>query len=125
MSQSETLLPASPWSGSGLIHVLANLSTIDVGPAARPPFMATVPGAWLRRCVSGKFRKRQNGIISMTNRDEDLLRMVRRNKLLGKWAAEKLGLAGESAEAYSNDLAIGTIDFERSDVLSKIRKDFK
>ena len=61
----------------------------------------------------------------MTNRDEDLLRMVRRNKLLGMWAAEKLGLAGESAEAYSNDLALGTVDFERSDVLSKIRKDFK
>ena len=51
--------------------------------------------------------------------------MVRRNKLLGMWAAEKMGLAGESAEADSNDLAMGTIEFERSDVLSKIHKDFK
>jgi hypothetical protein len=51
-------------------------------------------------------------------------RMVRRNKLLGIWAAEKLGLVGESADAYSTDLAMGTLDFERSDVLSKIRKDF-
>jgi hypothetical protein len=50
--------------------------------------------------------------------------MIRRNKLLGMWAAEKLGLVGESAEAYSNDLAVGTLDPERNDVLSKIRKDF-
>ena len=60
----------------------------------------------------------------MTEGDEDLLRRVRRNKLLGMWAAEKRGLTGESAEAYSNDLAMGTFEFERSDVLSKIRNDF-
>ena len=52
------------------------------------------------------------------------MRLVRRNKLVGMWAAEKLGLVGESAEAYSNDLAMGTLDLKRSDVLSKIRKDF-
>jgi hypothetical protein len=39
-------------------------------------------------------------------------------------AAEKLGLRGQDAEAYSNALAVGTLDAERSDVLSKIRKDF-
>jgi hypothetical protein len=61
----------------------------------------------------------------MSSLDEDMMRMVRRNKLLGWWAAEKLGLVGESADAYSNDLAKGTLDFERSDVLGKIRKDFK
>lgn len=60
----------------------------------------------------------------MASLDQDLLRMVRRNKLLGMWAAEKLGLVGESAEAYSNDLAVGTLDLERSDVRSKIRNDF-
>jgi hypothetical protein len=40
------------------------------------------------------------------------------------WAAEKLGITGADAEAYSNALAVGTLDPERSDVLSKIRKDF-
>jgi hypothetical protein len=60
----------------------------------------------------------------MVSLDEDPMRVVRRNKLLGMWAAEKLGLVGESANAYSTDLAMGTLDFERSDVLSKIRKDF-
>jgi len=35
-----------------------------------------------------------------------------------------MGLIGADAEAYSNDLAVGTVDPERSDVFSKIRKDF-
>ena len=56
--------------------------------------------------------------------NEGMLRLVRRNKLLGMWAAEKLDLAGESAKAYSDDLAMGTLDVKRSDVLAKIRKDF-
>ena len=54
----------------------------------------------------------------------EMLRMVRRNKLVGMWAAEKLGLVGESAKAYSDDLAMGTLDLKRSNMLSKIRKDF-
>jgi hypothetical protein len=55
---------------------------------------------------------------------DDLKRTIRRNKLLGMWAAEKLALSGADAEAYSNSLAVGTVDPERSDVFSKIRKDF-
>jgi hypothetical protein len=55
---------------------------------------------------------------------DDVKRTIRRNKLLGMWAAEKLGLVGEDAEAYSDTLAVGTIDPECSDVFSKIRKDF-
>jgi len=59
----------------------------------------------------------------MTDSD-DWKQVVRRNKLVGMWAAEKLGKTGQDAEAYSNALAVGTLDPERSDVLSKIRKDF-
>ena len=54
----------------------------------------------------------------------DWKQVVRRNKLVGMWAAEKLGKTGQDAEEYSNVLAVGTLDPERSDVLSKIRKDF-
>ena len=61
----------------------------------------------------------------MSDPNEELLTMVRRNILLGMWAAEKLGLVGESSEAYAKDLAMGALDFKRSDVLSKIRVDFK
>jgi len=59
----------------------------------------------------------------MTSLD-DLKKTIRRNKLLGLWAAEKLGITGRDAKAYSDDLAVGTLDPELSDVLSKIRKDF-
>ncbi|MGO8923952.1 MAG: ATPase inhibitor subunit zeta [Xanthobacteraceae bacterium] len=59
----------------------------------------------------------------MTSSD-DWKKTVRLNKLLGMWAAEKLGITGVDAEAYSDALAVGTLDPERSDVLSKIRKDF-
>jgi hypothetical protein len=62
--------------------------------------------------------------MHMTILDDDMKTMIRRNKLLGMWAAEKLGLERESADAYSNDLAVGTLDLQRSDVLGKIRKDF-
>ncbi len=59
----------------------------------------------------------------MTSAD-DLKRTIRRNKLLGTWAAGKLGLVGRQAEAYADDLAVGTLDPERGDVFSKIRRDF-
>jgi hypothetical protein len=59
----------------------------------------------------------------MTSSD-DVGRTVLRNKLLGRWAAEKLGITGRDADAYSDALAVGTLDPERSDVFSKIRKDF-
>jgi hypothetical protein len=55
---------------------------------------------------------------------DDWKKTVHRNKLLGLWAAEKLGITGQNAEDYSNALAVGTLDPERGDVLSKIRKDF-
>jgi hypothetical protein len=58
------------------------------------------------------------------NSYDDWKQVVRRNKLVGMWAAEKLGKTGQDAEEYSNALAVGTLDPERSDVLSKIRKDF-
>jgi hypothetical protein len=60
----------------------------------------------------------------MADLDEELKTTIRRNQLLGMWAAEKLGLAGEEAGAYARSLAVGTLDVEQSDVLAKIRKDF-
>jgi len=59
----------------------------------------------------------------MSNSD-DLKKTIRFNKLLGMWAAEKLRLTGRDVDAYSDALAVGTLDPERSDVFSKIRKDF-
>jgi hypothetical protein len=55
---------------------------------------------------------------------DELKKTIRRNKLLGMWAAEKLGLTGADAKAYSDALAVGTLDPERGDVFSKVRRDF-
>ena len=43
----------------------------------------------------------------MTSSD-DLKKTIRRNKLLGMWAADKLGITGGDAETYSDALAVGT-----------------
>jgi hypothetical protein len=59
----------------------------------------------------------------MTGSDE-LKQTIRRNKLLGMWAAEKLGIKDGDAATYSDALAVGTLDPEHGDVLSKIRADF-
>ena len=55
---------------------------------------------------------------------DEMKKMIRRNMFLGMWAAEKLGLAGEKAEAYARALSVGTLDPEGRDVFSKIRNDF-
>jgi hypothetical protein len=41
---------------------------------------------------------------------DDWKKTVHRNKLLGMWAAEKLGITGQDAEDYSDALAVGTLD---------------
>ena len=50
---------------------------------------------------------------------------VRRNKLAGLWAAEKMGLSGEAAEAYAKEVI--KADFEEvgdEDVIRKLAQDF-
>jgi hypothetical protein len=71
------------------------------------------------------FDKREEGFEKQFAVDEELRfkATARRNKLLGLWAAEKLGLSGAEADSYA--LAIVMADLEGShDVAQKIRKDF-
>jgi hypothetical protein len=73
------------------------------------------------------FDKREEGFEKQFARDEELKFKAgaRRNKLLGLWAAEKLGLAGTQAEAYAKEVIMA--DFEETgdhDVFRKIRRDF-
>ncbi|TCR60584.1 ATPase inhibitor subunit zeta [Bosea sp. BK604] len=46
------------------------------------------------------------------------------NQLLGRWAAEQLGLTGEDAKAYAMALAKAAMRSEGRDVVSEIRNDF-
>ena len=56
----------------------------------------------------------------MTSFDE-IGRIVLRNKLLGRWAAEKLGKEGDAAKAYADALGANSI---ANDMFSTVRKDF-
>jgi len=73
------------------------------------------------------FDKREEGFEKQFAHDEELKfkATARRNKLLGLWAAEKLGRSGIEAEAYAKEVV--TADFEEAgdhDVFRKIRRDF-
>lgn len=49
---------------------------------------------------------------------------ARRNKLVGLWAAEKLGKSGDEAESYAKEVVMA--DFEEAgdeDVFRKLRRD--
>ncbi|MBL8908474.1 MAG: DUF1476 domain-containing protein [Rhizobiales bacterium] len=73
------------------------------------------------------FDKREEGFERKFALDEELRfrAEARRNKLLGLWAAEKLGLTGADAEAYAKEVV--QADFAEAgdeDVFRKIRGDF-
>jgi len=74
------------------------------------------------------FDKREEGFEKKFAHDEELRfkASARRNKLLGLWAAEKLGLTGDAANAYAKEVVLA--DFEEagdSDVLRKVQKDLE
>jgi hypothetical protein len=73
------------------------------------------------------FDKRQEGFERKYAHDEEMKfkATARRNKLLGLWAAEKMGITGEAADAYAKEVV--RADFEEpgdEDVFRKVRADF-
>jgi hypothetical protein len=73
------------------------------------------------------FDKREEAFEQRFAHDEELRfkATARRNKLLGLWAAEKLGLTGAEADSYALSLVMSQFeDTGDHDVLHKIRKDF-
>ncbi len=73
------------------------------------------------------FDKREEAFEQQFAHDEELKfkATARRNKMLGLWAAEKLGLTGAEADSYA--LSVVMVDFEDTgehDVMRKLRKDF-
>ena len=72
------------------------------------------------------FDKREEGFEKKFALDEEqkFKAEARRNKLLGLWAAEKLGKTGDDAVAYAKEVVAS--DFEEAgdgDVLRKVVKD--
>ena len=73
------------------------------------------------------FDKRKDAYENKFAHDEALRfkAEARRNKLLGRWAAELLGKSGDEADAYAREVVRS--DFEEpgdEDVFRKIRADF-
>jgi hypothetical protein len=72
------------------------------------------------------FDKREEGFEKKFALDEEqkFKAEARRNRLLGLWAADKLGLTGDAATAYSKEVVAA--DFEEAgdqDVQNKVVKD--
>src|SRR5215475_222018 len=75
----------------------------------------------------GTFDKREEGFENKFAHDEELRfkARARRNKLVGLWAAEKLGLVGAAAESYAANIVTLDLENPASDsVFSTLRRDF-
>lgn len=73
------------------------------------------------------FDKREEAFEKRFVHDEEMRfkARARRNRLLGLWASEKLGLEGSAADEYARELV--RVDFEEAgddNVFGKIRADF-
>lgn len=72
------------------------------------------------------FDKREQGFENKFVHDEEIRfkATARRNKLLGNWAARQLGLTGDAAVAYANELVTADLENQRDeDTLHKVSKD--
>jgi hypothetical protein len=92
-------------------------------PIYRQRRIAAIPGG----TAMSSMNDREKGFEKKFAMDEEqrFKATVRRNKMLGLWAAEKLGKSGEEADTYAKEVV--SSDFEEAgdhDVFRKVRKDF-
>ena len=74
-----------------------------------------------------KLDERKRGYEGKFARDQELefKILARRNKYLGVWAAEKLGLSGSSVQEYCTEVVKSDLEEAGDmDVFRKVRKDF-
>ena len=71
------------------------------------------------------FDRREEAFEQQFAHDEELRfkATARRNKMLGLWAAQKLGLSGDHADSYALSIVMADVE-SNADVGQKIRKDF-
>jgi hypothetical protein len=73
------------------------------------------------------FEDREKGYERKFAHDEELRfrATARRNKLLGLWAAEQMGVTGDEAQAYAREVIKADLEIPgEDDVFRKIRRDF-
>ena len=71
------------------------------------------------------FDKREEGFEKKFAHDEELRfkAHARRNRMLGMWAAEKLGLTGDAASVYAKDVVMAELDGH--DIAKKVQNDLQ
>jgi hypothetical protein len=73
------------------------------------------------------FEEREKGFERKFAHDQELKfkATARRNKLLGLWAAEKMGLSGDAVQAYAREvIKADLLEPGDEDVFRKLRSDF-
>jgi hypothetical protein len=90
--------------------------------------LSAVPRWRAKATTMTTFDKREEGFEKQFAHDEELRfkATARRNKMLGLWAAGKLGLSGAEAEDYARSIVLA--EFEQggdSAVIAKIRNDLE
>ncbi|MDH5490258.1 MAG: DUF1476 domain-containing protein [Rhodospirillaceae bacterium] len=77
--------------------------------------------------MSDKFNEREKSFEAKQKLDDELKFKAtsRRNKLVGLWAAEKMGINGADADAYAKTVVIADLDEPGDeDVIRKVMADF-
>jgi hypothetical protein len=71
------------------------------------------------------FDEREKGFERKFERDQELAFRVRarRNRLLGAWAAERMGLAAAAADSYARDIAAALAQAGDGEVIDRIVAD--
>jgi hypothetical protein len=71
------------------------------------------------------FDKREEGFEKQFAVDEELKfkAQARRNRLLGLWVAEKLGISGDAATAYAREVVAADFEAGDRDVVHKVMRD--
>jgi hypothetical protein len=73
------------------------------------------------------FNDRQKGFENKFSHDQESLFKIeaRASKIIGKWAAEKMGLTGTDAETYAKEMISANLDEPGyDDVKRKVENDF-
>jgi hypothetical protein len=101
-------------------------ASVNAGMRPKPRGIEGISNQSMRSSMT-TFDKREEGFEKKFAHDEELKfkATARRNKLLGMWAAEKMGISGPAAEVYAKEVVAA--DFEEpgdQDVFRKIRRDF-
>jgi hypothetical protein len=73
------------------------------------------------------FSERERGFEGKFEHDQELAfkARARRNKLLGLWAAEQLGLSGDAAQRYAREVLAADLQHPGvGDIIAKLKTDF-